>query len=497
MFDKKDEKVHMPSTLWKLVADVKDYQSIDHYKVGPIDVSISNDGRYLINEPPMSPGAEDAFNRIYQHMAEHGDNPDYSNTTEEEIRKLFMESAQTLELVAQVSRHEEAMMYYLIRDTAGYKIIDVLMNDPNIEDITCENSNVPVGIIHRKYPDFFVMDTNIQFHSPESMATFTRALMQMVGKHGTALSPYVEGSTASRDRLSAFSEHVITPDGPSFTIRRFPHRPITMYDMVRDRIYPVEAAAYIWSILAGNGTGMVVGSTGSGKTTILNSLLALVNPRWKIILIEDTEEVRIPQKHGLRLKTRETTDAFDKANAIGIGNLLTYSLRQRPQFVVVGEVRLTDVEILFQVFETGHASLSTFHASSPTKALTRLEAKPIEIMASQKDDLWFILHVGRVLEDGIFKRKMLSLVETRLERDGTLHEIEIMRYNPTNKDWFGCDAERIVDKSERIRYAASLNGITDPIADMRKKVECIRSIEPPADTHQLVMDQIHASYKGD
>ena len=351
--------------------------------------------------------------------------------------------------------------------------------------------------MHRKYPEFFIMDTNIKFmaEGKDSLDVFSKSLMQITGKYSTTIAPYVEGSTPARDRLSAFGGNIISPDGPAFTIRRFPEKPITLHDMIKKDVYPPEVAAYIWSVFAGNGTGMVVGSTGSGKTTILNSLLALVNRRWKVILIEDTEEVRIPQKHGLRLKTRETSDSFNKEYGIGIGNLLSYSLRQRPQFVVVGEVRLTDVEILFQVFETGHASLSTFHASSPGKALTRLEAKPIEIMAAQKDDLWFLLHVGRVLEDGVFRRKMLSLVETQLKPDGTLVEIEIMAYDPLNRQWRGNNPEEIVEKSERIRYAASLNGITDVAADLRSKIDCIQSIEEPADTHQSVMNQIHDLYE--
>ena len=339
------------------------------------------------------------------------------------------------------------------------------------------------------------MDTNISFASGDarnSMETFCKTLMQLTGNYATSVSPYVEGSTARRDRLSAFAASSITPDGPAFTIRRFPQKPVTLLDLVNDSVIPAEAAAYIWSILAGNGTGMIVGNTGSGKTTILNALLCLVNPRWKVILIEDTEEVRVPQRHALRLKTRASTDSFNKDYSIGIGDLLAYSLRQRPQFVAVGEVRLCDVPILFQVYETGHASLSTFHASSPAKALTRLEAEPIRIMAAQKDDLWFLLHVGRVLADGIFQRRMLSLTETYLDESGLLQQVELISYDPAGRKFVGTAIDGMVQKSQRLHHAASLNGITDIKGDMQRKVQCMRNIE--GTTHRGIMEQLHRSY---
>ena len=493
MFGKKQDSQSAPSQIWRLVSAVKQYHILESYDVSGVTVSITTDGRYMINEPHLD--AEQSYGEILQHMSKNAISINYQNTSESQIISSFEESAETLELSGVLRRNYSSMMYYLRRDTLGFRIIDVLMNDDYLEDITCEGPNVPVGVMHRKYPEFFVMDTNISFDSmgqKNSMETFNKTLMQLTGNYATSVSPYVEGSTKQRDRLSAFAASSITPDGPAFTIRRFPQRAVTISDLINGKVIPAQAAAYIWSIFDGNGTGMVVGNTGSGKTTILNSLLSLVNPRWKIILIEDTEEVRIPQRHGLRLKTRTSTDSFNQDYSIGIGDLLKYSLRQRPQFVVVGEVRLTDVPILFQVYETGHASLSTFHASSPAKALIRLEAKPIEIMAAQKDDLWFLLHVGRVLENGVFRRKMLSLVETHLDDAGLLRQIEIISYLPERQEFVGINIDEMVQKSKRLNYAASLNGISDIKADMQIKTECLNSLT--AEGHHDIMEELHKSY---
>ena len=355
------------SRIWRLVSDVKPYHVLESYKVGLVHVTITTSGRYIINEPALDTDAESSYNTIFEHMSQTATNAaptmDYQNISKSQILRSFQFSADALNMSNILQKNYSAMVYYLIRDVLGFRVIDVLMNDPDIEDITCENENTPVGVLHRRYPEFFVMDTNIKFeetdtgnktlYSKNSIDAFTKTLMQLTGNYTTSISPYVEGSTVNRDRLSAFGRDHITPDGPSFTIRRFPEKPVTITKLIRDRVIPVQAAAYVWSIFDGNGTGMVVGNTGSGKTTILNAMLSLVNKRWKIILIEDTEEVRVPQRHALRLKTRASTDSFNRDYAIGIGDLLSYSLRQRPQFVVVGKVRLADVPILFQVLRQG------------------------------------------------------------------------------------------------------------------------------------------------
>ena len=313
--------------------------------------------------------------------------------------------------------------------------------------------------------------------------------MQAVGKHATSLSPYVEGSTPARDRLSAFGGTDVTPGGPAFTVRRFPARDVTMADLFSGGALPAKAAAYVWAVLAAGGTGLIVGGTGSGKTTVLNALLSLVSRRWKVVVIEDTEELRPPQECCLRLRTREAADAYGGGRGIGMGELLSYTLRQRPQCNVVGEVRLADVPVLFQAFEAGHVALATFHAAGPASAMRRLEASPLEIMAAQQSDLWFVMHVGAVLEGGARRRRrrrMLSLAETRLggggrgDRGGEVSLVQLASYD-ARAGGYDCAGRpgALAAAGGRLAHAAAVCGARDAAGDLAARAAFLSRMAAP------------------
>lgn len=467
-----------PPLPWRLVASVRPHEVLERYRVGQVPVSITRDGRYLIDEPPLAAPAAAAYARMFGHMSRAGGDVDFASVTARQVLWSLEVSAETLFLEKELAANRAAMSYYAVRDTLGFRVIDVPMRDPGIEDITYVGGASPVRVLHRGHPSMYFMGTNIRFgpgrrgggpageeegRSPDALV---RTLMQSVGRYATSLSPYVEGSTPARDRLSAFGGTDVTPDGPAFTVRRFPARDVTVADMAAGGSLPAEAAAYVWAALAAGGTGLIVGGTGSGKTTVLNALLSLVSRRWKVVVIEDTEELRPPQECCLRLRTRAAGDTFGGGHGIGMGELLSYALRQRPQCIAVGEVRLADVPILFQAFEAGHAAMATFHASGAEAAMRRLEARPLEIMAAQQSDLWFVMHVGAVPEGGRLRRRMLSLCETRLGGGGDVSLKPLASYAGGGVYDCAGRAGAMAGAGGRLAQAAAARGARDAAADL-------------------------------
>ncbi|MCA1818623.1 MAG: type II/IV secretion system ATPase subunit, partial [Halobacteriales archaeon] len=274
----------------------------------------------------------------------------------------------------------ERVEYHLLREFLGYGAVDVLMRDPMIEDISCDGPNIPVFLFHRKYES---LRTNITFTDEFELDSFVIRMAQRSGKHISVADPLLDATLPDGSRLQATLGREVTTRGSSFTVRKFRADPLTPPDLIRYGTISVEMAAYYWFVMEMGSSFLLAGGTASGKTTSLNAICQFIPPEKKIVSIEDTREINLSHENWIAGITRTgfggEVVAGKMAGTIDMYNLLAAALRQRPEYLLVGEVRGPEALTLFQAMATGHAVYSTMHADSVPSAVYRLESEPINV----------------------------------------------------------------------------------------------------------------------
>ena len=298
----------------------------------------------------------------------------------------------------------EYLKYYLIRDKIGLGFLEPFTRDPWLEDITCRG----MGFVYVVHKIFGPLETSIEFKSEEELDTFVIKLAERIGKPVSHARPIVDATLPDGSRINIVYGHDVSLHGSNFTIRKFAKVPISITQLIAWNTIDARLAAYLWILLNNNMSGFICGETASGKTTTLNAIAALIPPTYKVISIEDTAEVQLPHLNWVRELTRDTGV---KESSVSMFDLLRAALRQRPNYIIVGEIRGVEASIAFQAMQTGHPVLSTFHASSVERVIQRLTGDPIKIPKSFMDNLNFILIQSAVWREGIMVRRVLSVNE--------------------------------------------------------------------------------------
>ena len=272
----------------------------------------------------------------------------------------------------------EKLEYYIIRDFVGYGPIDVLMGDPRIEDVSCDGVGIPLFIFHQRYES---VKTNVVFADEDVLNNFVVALGQRCGKQISVAAPILDGTSVEGHRVQATYAREVTTRGSSFTIRRFKEKPFTPVDLIKYNTASPEMVAYVWIAIEHGESMMVCGGTASGKTATLNAAALFIRPGAKIVSIEDTREINLPHENWIPGTTRsgigERGPDGKAPGEIDMFDLVRAALRQRPNFIIVGEVRGKETYTMFQAMATGHPTMSSMHADSVKSMVNRLENPPI------------------------------------------------------------------------------------------------------------------------
>ena len=269
------------------------------------------------------------------------------------------------------------IIYFAERDLVGFGVLDGMMRDPNIEDLSIDALAKPLFVYHKGYES---LETNLTISDEEQMDNLITRLSHMAGKHVSTAFPIVQGTLPGRHRLVATFRREVSPQGSTATIRKFREDPLTIIDMLNLNLMDYKIAAYTWYLMQNRATAIVVGATGAGKTTLLNALVTLTRLNTKLVTIEEVQEINIPHLNWTSLVSRESYAATEeKAGEVGLFDLVKAAMRMRPDILCVGEVRGEEAYVLFQAISTGHGGLCTLHADDSASALQRLVSQPMNV----------------------------------------------------------------------------------------------------------------------
>ncbi|HXW36838.1 MAG TPA: type II/IV secretion system ATPase subunit [Nitrososphaerales archaeon] len=281
-------------------------------------------------------------------------------------------------LLASLTREEmSGATYFLARDILGYGPLDPLIRDPEIEDISCDGADRPAKVWHRRFNSTGWLETNVTFADEGRMDAIVSRLVHRSGRSISNYFPIVDSVLPEGYRLAATWGKEVTSRGSSFTIRKQRAEPFSVTDLVKSGSLSPEVAAYLWMLLDLKGFVVISGANASGKTTTLNALATLLNPAWKIVSIEDTREISLPHTGWKPLHTRGGV-----GGGISLFDLVKLSLRERPDFVILGEARGSEVQALFQSAASGSGCITTFHSPNVDSMVARLTQPPLSVSTS-------------------------------------------------------------------------------------------------------------------
>ncbi|MEA5386122.1 type II/IV secretion system ATPase subunit [Haloarculaceae archaeon H-GB11] len=300
----------------------------------------------------------------------------------------------------------EKLLYMLTRDFIGYAKIDAVKHDINVEDISCDGYNSRVFVYHTDYEQII---SNVE-HGKDELDEFVVKLSQRSGKGISKRQPQVDATLPDGSRAQLTLGREVSDHGTNYTIRQFKDVPFTPVDLINWNTFNLDEMAFLWLCIENNKSLIFAGGTASGKTTSLNAVSLFIPSSSKIVSIEDTREVELPQRNWVASVTRPAFGDEDTGD-VDEFDLLEAALRQRPDYIVMGEVRGEEGRTLFQVMSTGHTTYTTFHADAVGEVIKRFTTDPINVSKTLFTALDLVSIQTQTRVDGRKVRRNKTLTE--------------------------------------------------------------------------------------
>jgi flagellar protein FlaI len=392
-----------------IIKPIKATNIIEKYSIGDIItvyiLKMNNELKYVIREPSFNNEIIKAITEIYI------ENP---NCRSNECIQNTLTNIKNNEVIRIYSEQPFQVNYYYQKIISGYGSLYPLILDPNIEEISLSSDDGYVYIINSKYSWYGWMSTNI-YLSEQLIDRLVLSIARRMGKHVSIAQPVAEGLTPEGLRVSLTYSREVSRKGSSIVIRKKPLYTWTITRLINNKMLTSMIAAYLWLVLEMRGSILIVGGMSSGKTTLLQGLLTLMQPTRRVVTIEDTPEIN--GSTGLWDPLVERSISIGEGLNISMYDLLKFSLRRRADYIVVGEVRGREARLLIQASRLGHGVLATMHSDDASSAIERLIAPPISIPKNMLSSIWCIVVVENI--NGFRRIRSVYEVDNKIR----LHEL--------------------------------------------------------------------------
>jgi len=422
---------------------------------------------YDVVEPPLAANDKRLIEDIKKDLEEKLD-IDFTKIGEMRAREILKKEIE-ISLAARMpgidENRKKIIFYYIEKDIVGLGKIQTIMNDPNIEDISCDGIGVNLYVYHRD-AKLGSLKTNIQFDTKDELDNFVIRLAQKCKKSISIAEPLIDASLPDGSRVQATLGTDIARKGSNFTIRKFSTMPLTPTHMLRFGTLNSTQLAYLWLMIENKQSILISGGSATGKTSMLNALSLFIRPSMKIVSIEDTAELRLPLPHWVPHVARTPISVEGEVGEVSLFDLLKSSLRQRPDYIIVGEVRGKEAFVLFQQIATGHAGLATIHAATLPQLVDRLTTPPISLPATLLENINVVvfLVVSRLMGKSVRRTdKMLEILGVKNDKIVTN---TIFSWEPAEDDF------KIMEKSVNMKNLSKRLGLSEGVIKnelMRRK----------------------------
>ncbi len=271
------------------------------------------------------------------------------------------------------AKTKEFLIAYIVNMMLGLGEVEIPLADDNLEEVAVNGSKSEIWVFHKTYG---WAKTNIKPQSEDMIYDQAQQIGRRVGRELNNLTPLMDAELADGSRVNA-TLFPVSQDGNTITIRKFSKNPWTMPALIKIKSIDLEVAALIWMCIENEVSLLISGGTASGKTSFLNALSIFFPPSRRIVSIEETKELTLPMfLQWVPMLTRQPNP--EGKGKIDLYELMINALRQRPDIVIVGEVRTAeDAETLFEAIHTGHSVYATLHADNVRDTIIRMTNPPI------------------------------------------------------------------------------------------------------------------------